>query len=55
MTQFDQQNQALQEGADTPDQFFREIEIQFSEQRDCLFRGDAQDLEEMVGNLIDNA
>lgn len=33
----------------------REIEIQFSEQGDCLFRGEAQDLEEMVGNLIDNA
>jgi len=29
MTQIDQQNQALQEGADTPEQFFREIEIQF--------------------------
>ena len=33
----------------------REIEIQFFEQGDCLFRGEAQDLEEMVGNLIDNA
>jgi len=33
----------------------REIETQFSEQCDCLFRGEAQDLEEMVGNLIDNA
>lgn len=33
----------------------REIEIQFTEQGDCLFRGEAQDLEEMVGNLIDNA
>ena len=33
----------------------REIEIQFDEQGDCLFRGEAQDLEEMAGNLIDNA
>jgi signal transduction histidine kinase len=33
----------------------RKIEIQFSEQGDCLFRGEAQDLEEMAGNLIDNA
>lgn len=33
----------------------REIEIQLSEQGNCLFRGEAQDLEEMVGNLIDNA
>jgi two-component system OmpR family sensor kinase len=29
MTQFDQQNQALPETSDTPEQFFREIEIQF--------------------------
>ena len=29
MTQFDQQNQALHEDSDTPEQFFREIEIQF--------------------------
>jgi len=29
MTQSDQQNQALQETSDTPEQFFREIEIQF--------------------------
>ena len=33
----------------------REIDIQFSEQGNCLFRGEAQDLEEMAGNLIDNA
>lgn len=29
MTQFDQQNQAMQKNSDTPEQFFREIEIQF--------------------------
>ena len=29
MTQFDQQNQALHEDSDTPEQFFRDIEIQF--------------------------
>jgi signal transduction histidine kinase len=33
----------------------REIEIQFSGQGTCLFRGESQDLEEMAGNLIDNA
>jgi len=29
MTQFDQQNQVMQENSGSPDQFFREIEIQF--------------------------
>jgi signal transduction histidine kinase len=33
----------------------RGIEIQFSDQGACQFRGESQDLEEMAGNLIDNA
>ena len=33
----------------------RGVEIQFSDQGTCLFRGESQDLEEMAGNLIDNA
>lgn len=33
----------------------RGIEIKLSDLSDCCFRGDMQDLEEMAGNLIDNA
>ena len=33
----------------------RGVEIQFSDLGTCLFRGESQDLEEMAGNLIDNA
>lgn len=33
----------------------RGIEIRLSDQGTCLFRGESQDLEEMAGNLIDNA
>lgn len=33
----------------------REVEISHTLAADCWFRGEAQDLEEMLGNLIDNA
>ncbi|MES9830254.1 MAG: HAMP domain-containing sensor histidine kinase [Candidatus Thiodiazotropha sp.] len=33
----------------------RDLEIQRSVPEECWFRGEAQDLEEMLGNLIDNA
>jgi len=33
----------------------KELEIQRSVPEECWFRGEAQDLEEMLGNLIDNA
>ena len=33
----------------------RNLEYDFSQMRECWFRGEGQDLEEMVGNLLDNA
>jgi signal transduction histidine kinase len=33
----------------------RELEYDTSKLEECIFRGEAQDLEEMLGNLIDNA
>lgn len=33
----------------------RDLEFDFSELKECTFRGEGQDLEEMLGNLIDNA
>lgn len=33
----------------------RDLEFEFSSLEDCTFRGEGQDLEEMLGNLIDNA
>lgn len=33
----------------------RRLELDFAGVEDCRFRGDAQDLEEMLGNLLDNA
>lgn len=33
----------------------RELEYDISELEDCSFRGESQDLEEMLGNLIDNS
>ncbi len=33
----------------------KDLEIQHSELEGCWFRGEAQDLEEMLGNLLDNA
>lgn len=33
----------------------RELEYDFSQMQECWFRGEGQDLEEMVGNLMDNA
>lgn len=33
----------------------RDIEIRLCDKGDCRFRGEVQDLEEMVGNLLDNA
>ena len=33
----------------------RELEYDFSNLEECTFRGETQDLEEMLGNLIDNA
>ncbi len=33
----------------------RELDIEISNLQDCWFRGERQDFEEMVGNLIDNA
>jgi len=33
----------------------RGIEIKLTEMGDCCFRGETQDIEEMAGNLIDNA
>jgi signal transduction histidine kinase len=33
----------------------RDIRIQLCSKGDCRFRGDVQDLEEMLGNLLDNA
>jgi signal transduction histidine kinase len=33
----------------------RHLEIDFSEINECWFRGEGQDLEEMLGNLMDNA
>ena len=33
----------------------RDIEIRLCDKGDCRFRGELQDLEEMVGNLLDNA
>jgi signal transduction histidine kinase len=33
----------------------RKLEFDFTDLRGCAFRGEAQDLEEMLGNLMDNA
>ena len=33
----------------------RDLEFDFSQLKECWFRGEGQDLEEMVGNLMDNA
>ena len=33
----------------------RDLEFEFSKLEECTFRGEGQDLEEMLGNLIDNA
>lgn len=33
----------------------RDLEFDFSRLEECWFRGESQDLEEMVGNLLDNA
>jgi signal transduction histidine kinase len=33
----------------------RELDYDFSELKECWFRGESQDLEEMIGNLMDNA
>jgi signal transduction histidine kinase len=33
----------------------RKLTIDLSQAHDCWFRGESQDLEEMVGNLLDNA